>query len=476
MSDTMSASSQWCQFDDEHKRQHGFRLPADPYWLAPPQGSIIALWHRGGAPNYQPKPMIARHLNDPIKCWSRERMPQRVNEPRTKTAELEGRAPKSSTDKLQKAENKIHIHFCSSGTTALKLAKRLRRNIEKIQDYGDRWYVCDVQDANSLDISEVRENDVILLVVSSCGRGEIPDNGKHLVTQLKNEMARNVPYAIFGNGDSNYRDTFNGAALRIQKVFDDGGAIPLLKNVFHGDNTAERPPWKMFEQWSSMVMQALCGDHPLIREDNCVNSVQVKPNTENWFKARLQIQQPRYKLGEYGIKRVKLLVDSSISYPWTGCISILVPNKNELVQRIRCSIGITDKTTLQLPGQPDFSDFVRHFVDLGRPFNNLKWASALNLEEDFTKSSEQLAIPEFFAKIPKGSLHLVDLTDMAVSMPASRPRRYSIASFQQPNVASDPSNGPEILVQMHRLGCFSDWYFNSYLHEGELLCKIEGNS
>lgn len=53
MTDTLTASMKWCRYDDEFKQKHGYRLPADPYWLAPPQGSIIPVWHRGGAPNYR---------------------------------------------------------------------------------------------------------------------------------------------------------------------------------------------------------------------------------------------------------------------------------------------------------------------------------------------------------------------------------------------------------------------------------------
>lgn len=41
--------------------------------LAPPQGSILPIWHRGGAPNYQLKPIISRHVQDPLKAWQRER-------------------------------------------------------------------------------------------------------------------------------------------------------------------------------------------------------------------------------------------------------------------------------------------------------------------------------------------------------------------------------------------------------------------
>lgn len=55
MIDTLTASAMYCDYDDIHLAEKGFRLPADPYWLSPPQGSIVPLWHRGGAPNYQPR-------------------------------------------------------------------------------------------------------------------------------------------------------------------------------------------------------------------------------------------------------------------------------------------------------------------------------------------------------------------------------------------------------------------------------------
>ncbi|KAF9465476.1 nitric oxide synthase [Collybia nuda] len=73
MSDSLTASAKWTRYDDEFEKKNGFRLPSDPYWVAPPQGSIIPVWHRGGAPNYQPKPMIARHVHDPAKAWQREK-------------------------------------------------------------------------------------------------------------------------------------------------------------------------------------------------------------------------------------------------------------------------------------------------------------------------------------------------------------------------------------------------------------------
>lgn len=68
---TLAASESWCAFDDQHFEEKGYRLNADPYWISPPQGSIIPLWHRGAAPNYQPKPLIAKNRCDPVKTWKK---------------------------------------------------------------------------------------------------------------------------------------------------------------------------------------------------------------------------------------------------------------------------------------------------------------------------------------------------------------------------------------------------------------------
>lgn len=72
MSDSLTASIKFQRYDDEYQKKNGYRLPSDPFWVAPPQGSIVPIWHRGAAPNYQPKPMICRHVQDPSKAWKRE--------------------------------------------------------------------------------------------------------------------------------------------------------------------------------------------------------------------------------------------------------------------------------------------------------------------------------------------------------------------------------------------------------------------
>lgn len=38
---SLAASDSWIAFDDQYNEEKGHRLPSDPYWIAPPQGSII---------------------------------------------------------------------------------------------------------------------------------------------------------------------------------------------------------------------------------------------------------------------------------------------------------------------------------------------------------------------------------------------------------------------------------------------------
>ncbi|CAK42680.1 uncharacterized protein An15g07930, partial [Aspergillus niger] len=130
---TLAASSDWCQFDDEHAAKKGYRLNSDPYWLSPPQGSIVPVWHRGGAPNYQPKPMICRNRYDPVNSWQRRKGStdadpvllirkgnEWVTEPLTGfLADIPSRKRRKLTESQgEEKPSTVHIYYCSQGTTA----------------------------------------------------------------------------------------------------------------------------------------------------------------------------------------------------------------------------------------------------------------------------------------------------------------------------------------------------------------------
>lgn len=72
--------------------------------------------------------------------------------------------------------NKIHIYYCSNGTTALKLAEKLHRRVKQIPGY--RQVVFST--LNSLDFQKIGTSDIVLMVISTTGHGCFPANGTNL--------------------------------------------------------------------------------------------------------------------------------------------------------------------------------------------------------------------------------------------------------------------------------------------------------
>lgn len=261
----------YCSFDDEHLRKFGFRLPADPYWLAPPQGSIVPLWHRGGSPNYQPKPLIARHVQDPIKHWKRRTQGRLGNREENCL-----RSSISSTF-LERVARRIFIHYCSAGVTAIKLARRAEFCLKRRLEGSQQFSIAAVEPLNSLYPQNLISTDVVLLIVSSSGHGDIPTNGQECAKSLgKVNISAGAQWAIFGNGNSTYQDSYNGAAKKLRDLLSDQEAHFLVPNYFEGDTAHEDPPRGQFETWLNDVSIRLVGS-PLL-DDLEPNSSGPSPN------------------------------------------------------------------------------------------------------------------------------------------------------------------------------------------------------
>ena len=312
MTDTLTASTKWMRYDDEFKKVNGFRLPSDPYWLAPPQGSIIPLWHRGGAPCYQPKPMICKHVEDPVKAWRREirgrsfatKIVRSVavlceqnsqtrhtvlgplatayngfqeslrGIPQSRMDSVDGtgwtqqlirpRLEKSVAGRVDGVEcnielgkKSIALFFCSGGTIAERLAAKLHDRISKVVKGSPNAVLCpEIQPLNALEPSKITADRVFLLIVSSTGQGLIPANGSSFpktctafVSKSQSQSVKGFKFAIFGNGDSRYASSYNTAAIKIYDRMIELGGSPLASGLFWGDTAVESPPLKAFSFW-----------------------------------------------------------------------------------------------------------------------------------------------------------------------------------------------------------------------------------
>ncbi|KZL77677.1 nitric oxide synthase [Colletotrichum tofieldiae] len=514
MSDSLGAAEQFAQFDDEHLMNNGFRLPSDPYWLAPPQGSIIPLWHRGGSPNYQPKPLICRHAQDPVKAWRRERQsrstrihhpsntklnilipvpsisltrpvtpvspfgtastsflpvppPSQISRPATPLTPLSPRGP----------GRRIYIGFCSSGNVAIKLCKRLCAQLQHACDINPKLGSVVVPcTLNALPISMVEPDDVLVIVASTTGRGEVPQNGKAFADALaRNPKAIACRYAIFANGSLEYPDTYNQAAMDIEELLSRGDAQRLI-GMREADTGAENPPWSVLGQFFDQVLAALQKSSPEEAEGDA-GDVQrtarpVRPfDTRPWFQVKV-VGQPVLGTAADGMKRVTLDLGDR-EYPTMGSVWILPPNSRNKVSRVLEALGVRADERLGLPGDPTVGDFLQRFADLEHPFKSTEWAERLSLSR--LETLAKTAIEDVVHQIPSDWRQSVTLDDLCGAMPTTQPREYSIASDGL-QTKHKGGNTMDLLVQHHANGRFSDRYLDCFETFGAVTCKIRPSS
>lgn len=487
MIDSLSASEVFSRFDDEHLAEHGYRLPSDPYWLAPPMGSIIPLWHRGGSPNYQPKPMVCHHAQDPVKAWQRERGHPDRGLGRLKTSKLP--VELAALPRPGQQVPRTFVGFCSSGTVALKMCKKLYSLLlETSRITPSVGQVMPIQPLNKLKKIRFTPDDRIIIVASNVKKGEVPLNGTEFLKALENNelSVASTSFAIFGNGSRDYPGTFNRAAELLESLLRKGGAVPLVGTA-RADTASENPPWSAFDQFYRELVQSLTGTPPEARGPGAggVISQLTMRDTETFFDAKDWIRgnfTTEAAGGTDKSHRMKLVeIDvGARSYTPMSYVSILPPNTKALVQGFVQAMGIDAGERLAFMGNMTAWDFLHLYADIETPFKSMNWAAKVPLLGN--KGLTELAcLPSYQAitSLPKNWQHWVSLQELCRAIPSIQPRKYSIASdFHYTATVSRRENKKlELMVQHHDGGRFSDRFLNS-IQAGRAMaaCRIEGVS
>lgn len=444
MTDSLTASKKWCSFDDKFKKEHGYRLPADPYWIAPPQGSIIPVWHRGGAPNYQPKPMISKHVQDPINAWKREerrrqlslnttnpmticqtvaftRKEMVVNIEEAEILRSDDEDSVSLTSTLSELKT-IAIYFCSAGTIAEKLAKRLHKRIDKLTKVSLNVALSpSVECLNDLQLADMIADKIFLLVVSSSGKGEVPANGSSFIqrTSPSTKIMAGTTFAVFGNGDSRYSATYNGAAETIYRHLQKLGGLALIRGVFRGDIAVEPIPYTAMNAWcnrielrlnelgnKSLLTDGSLGDPDVGKEvgyelttfvDDALDRVtEYAKEIHSFEEASIVATKP----GQYDSSQrsLNLVLDiGNATYKEANCIQILPLNHPAKVDRVLKAMKLDRTVTLGIPilePSVDITSFLSQFADLELPFKSSHWL----FMNDKTSSSSNYLMGEILGR------------------------------------------------------------------------------
>ena len=129
-------------------------------------------------------------------------------------------------------------------------AQLVAQELELVWDDGELQVETLLMD--QLDSTVFDREGVFLIVTSTYGQGDVPDNAKNFYEDLKAkrpDLAR-VRYGVFGLGDRTYAETFNFGGKRFDDLLQELGARRIGERVQH-DASSGVLPEETAEQWGA---------------------------------------------------------------------------------------------------------------------------------------------------------------------------------------------------------------------------------
>lgn len=96
-----------------------------------------------------------------------------------------------------------------------------------------------------------------IICVSTSGKGDMPDNGQAFYDLLLNERPdiSHIRYGVIALGDMTYSASFCGAGVKLDKIFAELGAKPIVERMEH-DSKSGVFPEDMALDWLEGWIQA----------------------------------------------------------------------------------------------------------------------------------------------------------------------------------------------------------------------------
>ena len=127
-------------------------------------------------------------------------------------------------------------------------AQLVAQELELVWDDGELQ--VETLPMDKLDSAVFEKEGVFLIVTSTYGQGDVPDNAKDFYEDLKAkrpDLAR-VRYGVFGLGDRTYAETFNFGGKRFDDILTELGAQRIGDRVQH-DASSGVLPEEMAVEW-----------------------------------------------------------------------------------------------------------------------------------------------------------------------------------------------------------------------------------
>jgi MioC protein len=127
-------------------------------------------------------------------------------------------------------------------------AQLVAQELELVWDDGEMQVETLLMD--KLEPSVFEREGVFLIVTSTYGQGDVPDNAKSFYEALKAQRPdlSRVRYGVFGLGDRTYAETFNFGGKRFDDLLQELGAQRIGERVQH-DASSGVLPEEMAAEW-----------------------------------------------------------------------------------------------------------------------------------------------------------------------------------------------------------------------------------
>ena len=141
---------------------------------------------------------------------------------------------------------KLHLLVGTMTGTAQLVAQELELA------WGDDEVQVETLLMDKLDRTVFEREGVFLIVTSTYGQGDVPDNARALYEDLiaKRPDLSRLRYGVFGLGDRTYAETFNFGGKRFDDILRELGAQRIGDRVQH-DASSGVLPEEMAEEWGA---------------------------------------------------------------------------------------------------------------------------------------------------------------------------------------------------------------------------------
>jgi len=149
---------------------------------------------------------------------------------------------------------RVGIFVATMTGTAEMCAEEVEAALEKAGLAAERHLM------DGLDASALSPFDLLVIVSSTYGHGDIPDNGQALFESIEaSQSLGGVRFAVFGLGDRTYAATFCEAGQKWDALLAEKGAsrfAPLVQHDASSGTLAEDIAGAWAVEWAALLKQA----------------------------------------------------------------------------------------------------------------------------------------------------------------------------------------------------------------------------